>query len=231
MAQLPRHRAVPVPRPELGDRDGRVRLHRRRGRHRRQRRRQPAHREPGRQGPGPRGGRARVPPNVDDASIWYTLLGSPVDWGYTSVPQPGLDGRQTYEPRGKAPGGSSNLYIMMHIRGHPSDYDNWAYNGAAGWSYEDCLPYFQKLEDQEDDTSPSAGHGGPLPVTNAGQARPEPDLAGLHRRMPRAGLPARPTISTARTWKAPAGTTSTWSTASGSRPTGPTSSRRSTART
>ena len=53
------------------------------------------------------------------------------------------------------PGGSSNLYIMMHIRGHASDYDNWAYNGAPGWRYEECLPYFQKLEDQEDDTNPT----------------------------------------------------------------------------
>ena len=52
---------------------------------------------------------------------------------------------------------------MMHIRGHTSDYDGWAAGGATGWSYEECLPYFQKLEDQEDDTSPWAGHGGPLP--------------------------------------------------------------------
>ncbi len=63
---------------------------------------------------------------------------------------------------------------MMHIRGHPSDYDGWAAGGATGWSYKDCLPYFQKLEDQEDDTSPWAGHGGPLPVTNAGKHDPNP---------------------------------------------------------
>jgi choline dehydrogenase len=55
----------------------------------------------------------------------------------------------------------------MHIRGHPLDYDNWAYNGCPGWSYQDVLPYFQKLEDQEDHTSEWAGHGGPLSVINA----------------------------------------------------------------
>src|SRR5579864_7067430 len=55
---------------------------------------------------------------VDNPSVWYTLLGSEIDWGYSSVPQPGLNGRVTYEPRGKLTGGSSNLYIMMHIRGH-----------------------------------------------------------------------------------------------------------------
>ena len=115
-----------------------------------------------------------VPPNVHDATVWYTLLGSDVDWKYFSEPHAGLDGRKTFEPRGKLPGGSSDFYIMMHIRGHPSDYDGWATNGAPGWSYQDVLPYFQKLENQEDDTSPWAGKGGPLPLTNAGLHDPNP---------------------------------------------------------
>ena len=119
-------------------------------------------------------GGSDVPPNVHDASIWFTLLGSDVDWKYFSEPQPGLDGRKTFEPRGKLPGGSSDFYIMMHIRGHPSDYDGWAAGGATGWSYQDVLPYFQKLEDQEDTTSPWAGHGGPLPLRNAGLHDPNP---------------------------------------------------------
>jgi choline dehydrogenase len=119
-------------------------------------------------------GSPHIPPNVANPSAWPTLLGSDVDWNYASVPQPGLDGRITHEPRGKIPGGSSNLYIMMHIRGHHSDYDNWAYNGCPGWSYQDILPYFQKLEDQEDDTSPWAGKGGPLHVANAELHNPNP---------------------------------------------------------
>jgi choline dehydrogenase len=112
-------------------------------------------------------GGTEIGANVENPTIWFTLLGSPIDWGYTSVPQPGLNGRSTYEPRGKIIGGTSQLYIMMHIRGHPEDYDNWAYNGAPGWSYEDVLPYFKKLEDQDDETSEWAGHGGPLSVINA----------------------------------------------------------------
>ncbi len=119
-------------------------------------------------------GGARVPDNVRDPSKWVTLLGSDVDWSYHSVPQPGLNGRQTFEPRGKLPGGSSSLYLMMHIRGHVSDFDNWAYNGAPGWSYQDALPYFKKVEDQEDDTSPWAGHGGMMSVINAGKHNPNP---------------------------------------------------------
>ena len=106
--------------------------------------------------------------------VWFTLLGSEIDWHYQSVPQPGLNGRQTFEPRGKLPGGSSNLYLMMHIRGHVSDFDNWAYSGAPGWAYEDALPYFKKVEDQEDDTSPWAGHGGMMSVINAGKHNPNP---------------------------------------------------------
>lgn len=122
-------------------------------------------------------GGSEIPPNVENPSLWYTLFGSPVDWGYTSVPQLALNGRVTYEPRGKIPGGSSNLYIMMHIRGHPADYDNWAYNGCPGWSYQEVLAYFQKLENQEDDTSPWAGKGGPLQVANAKLHEPNPTSA------------------------------------------------------
>jgi len=117
---------------------------------------------------------ADYPETIDNPSLWYTLLGSEVDWGYSSVPQPGLNGRQTYEPRGKALGGSSNLYIMMHIRGPAWDYDNWAYNGCPGWSFQDVLPYLQRLEDQEDETSPLAGHGGPTSVQNASRHEPNP---------------------------------------------------------
>ena len=115
-----------------------------------------------------------IPSQVDNAPEWYKLLGSPVDWGYSSVPQDGLGGRSSYEPRGKLPGGSSNLYIMMHIRGHASDFDNWAYQGCAGWSYEDLLPYFARLEAQEDQTDARIGTGGPQRVTNAGQHKPNP---------------------------------------------------------
>jgi len=135
------------------------------------------------------GGVDDVPEAVHNPSIWFTLFGTPIDWGYTSVPQPGLDGRQTYEPRGKLIGGSSNLYIMMHIRGHAADYDNWAYNGCPGWTYEECIPFFQKLEDQEDDTNPTGGKGGPIPVTNAGRHGPNPTSAAFIEACKELGFP------------------------------------------
>ncbi|MBN1148249.1 MAG: GMC family oxidoreductase N-terminal domain-containing protein [Anaerolineales bacterium] len=111
-------------------------------------------------------GGTQIPDNAINPSTWFTLLGSEIDWGYTSVPQPGLNGRQIYEPRGKIIGGTSQLYLMMHIRGHAEDFNNWAYNGCPGWSYKDVLPYFQKLENQEDRTSDLVGQGGPLSVIN-----------------------------------------------------------------
>lgn len=119
-------------------------------------------------------GGSDIPENVRHPGLWFTLFGTDIDWAYSSTPQPGLNDRQTYEPRGKIPGGSSNLYIMMHIRGHRSDYDNWAYNGCPGWAYDDVLPYFQRSEDQEDDTNPTAGKGGGIALINAKDHNPNP---------------------------------------------------------
>ncbi len=124
-------------------------------------------------------GGTEVPPNVLNPSLWFTLFGTSIDWGYISTPQPGLNNRSTHEPRGKLLGGTSNLYIMMHIRGHQSDYDNWAHTGCPGWSYQDILPYFQKIESQDDDTNPWAGKNGPLSVINAGLHNPNPTSAAF----------------------------------------------------
>ncbi len=119
-------------------------------------------------------GGPEIPENVRIPYMWYTLLGSDIDWKYNSVPQPALHDRQTFEPRGKLPGGTSNLYILMHIRGHRSDFDNWAYNGCPGWAYDDVIPYFQRAEDQEDNTNPTGGKGGAISVINAKDHDPSP---------------------------------------------------------
>jgi len=118
-------------------------------------------------------GGSAIPEAVDVPPLWFTLLGSPIDWAYQSLPQPGLDGRRTAEPRGKVPGGSSDLYLMMHIRGHPSDFDAWAYQGAAGWSFADVLPYFRRAEGQED-AGEGIGADGPQLITNAARHDPNP---------------------------------------------------------
>lgn len=124
-------------------------------------------------------GTGQIPDAVRAPAAWPTLWGTDIDWAYNSTPQPGLGGREVFEPRGKALGGSSNLYLMMHIRGDRSDYDTYAYMGAPGWAYDDVNPYFQKLEDQEDDTSPWAGHGGMISVINAKNHNPNPTSAAF----------------------------------------------------
>lgn len=86
-------------------------------------------------------------------------------WHYETVPQPGLNGRQGFQPRGKALGGSSAINAMVYSRGHASDYDNWASLGNPGWSYQDVLPYFIRSENNENFTDPRFhGVGGPLNV-------------------------------------------------------------------
>jgi choline dehydrogenase len=113
-------------------------------------------------------GSGDLPEAVDSTYRWNELLLTSLDWAYNSVPQPGLGNRQVYSAAGRATGGGSVLYHMMHVRARPADLDDWAYNGCSGWSFKDCLPYYQKLENQSDSTNPTAGKDGPLPVMNAG---------------------------------------------------------------
>jgi choline dehydrogenase len=98
---------------------------------------------------------------------WNELLLTEIDWAYMSVPQPGLGDRQIYSAAGKAIGGTSNVYHMIHTRAKPADLDDWSYNGCAGWSFAELLPYFQKLEHQQDDTNPTAGKDGPINAIDA----------------------------------------------------------------
>src|SRR5262249_19071332 len=95
----------------------------------------------------------------------WELWNSPEDWAYTTEPQEHSLKTSLAWPRGKVLGGSSALNGMIYIRGARADFDNWAYNGAAGWSYDEVLPYFKKSEDFEDGPSRYHAIGGPLPVT------------------------------------------------------------------
>src|SRR5215471_19132384 len=72
------------------------------------------------------------------------------DWGYSTDPEPHLNGRRLTVLRGKVLGGSSSINVMAYTRAHRGDYDRWARNGATGWSYADVLPYFRRSESWED---------------------------------------------------------------------------------
>ena len=86
------------------------------------------------------------------------------NWAFDTVPQPGLNGRRGYQPRGKVLGGSSSVNAMVYIRGQRSDYDHWAAEGNAGWSFDDVLPYFKRAEHNERGADAWHGSGGPLNV-------------------------------------------------------------------
>jgi choline dehydrogenase len=89
------------------------------------------------------------------------------NWGYDTEPEPHLEGRSVYLPRGKVLGGSSSINGMMYCRCHPKDYDQWAQLGLRGWSYSDVLPYFKRSEDFAGGADKFHGTGGPLSVSHA----------------------------------------------------------------
>ena len=91
---------------------------------------------------GPAGG----PEAVSVPPAWFTLIGSEVDWRYSTVEQPGLSGARLPYPRGKMLGGSSSINGMLYVRADPSSYDDWAADGAPGWGYQDLLPHFRRSE-------------------------------------------------------------------------------------
>lgn len=87
-----------------------------------------------------------------------------VNWMYMTEPDPGLNGRPSYWPRGKVLGGSSAINAMIFIRGHATDFDGWAAMGNPGWGWKDVLPYFRKLESNDHGASDLRGGGGPLAI-------------------------------------------------------------------
>ncbi len=100
------------------------------------------------------------------------LFQSDVDWNYHTAPQAHLGGRRLYWPRGKTLGGSSSINAMIYIRGHRSDFDEWAALGCDGWGYADVLPYFRRSEDSSRGASAYHGAGGPLRVERPRDAAP-----------------------------------------------------------
>ncbi|MFI2372806.1 GMC family oxidoreductase [Streptomyces sp. NPDC018833] len=93
------------------------------------------------------------------------LFRSKYDWDYLTEPEPGLDGRRRYLPRGRMLGGCSSMNAMIYIRGSRRDYDGWAAAGAKGWGWDEVLPYFLRSEDHHGGASERHAAGGPLPVS------------------------------------------------------------------
>ncbi len=114
---------------------------------------------------------------------WY-------NWAYQTVPQAGLNGRRGHQPRGKVLGGSSSVNAMIYTRGRPSDYDAWAAEGNAGWSFADVLPFFKRAEHNERGGDNWHGTGGPLNVMDL--RSPNPVLGDFVEAGRQAGYPVNP---------------------------------------
>jgi len=89
-----------------------------------------------------------------------------VNWMYQTEPEPGLDGRSVFQPRGKVLGGSSSINGLLYVRGQHEDYDRWRQRGNVGWGYGDVLPYFKKAESQQRGADQYHGADGPLSVSD-----------------------------------------------------------------
>jgi choline dehydrogenase-like flavoprotein len=85
-----------------------------------------------------------------------------LDWGYYTAPQTSALGRRIPQPRGRVLGGSGSINGMLFVRGHRQNYDDWA---VPGWSYENVLSSFKRMEDWEDGATDLRGAGGPVKVT------------------------------------------------------------------
>jgi choline dehydrogenase len=95
-----------------------------------------------------------------------TLKDPKVNWLYQTEPDPGTGGRSHVWPRGKVLGGSSSINAMLYVRGQRDDYDGWRQMGAAGWGWDDVLPYFRKSQNQERGACDLHAVGGPLNVAD-----------------------------------------------------------------
>ena len=114
-----------------------------------------------------------------------------VNWCYTSEPDEGSGGRRIAVPRGRMLGGSSSINGMVYIRGQAQDYDHWAQLGNRGWSFQDVLPIFKRMERFEGGSDEFRGRDGILPVTHTPRHK-VPLLEKIIEAAEKMGLPYNP---------------------------------------
>ena len=95
-------------------------------------------------------------------ALSYPMNSKKYAWQFESQPESGIDNRRLHCPRGRVLGGSSSINGMVYVRGHACDFDEWAEQGAQGWSYQECLPYFRRAESWIDGADDYRGGDGPL---------------------------------------------------------------------
>lgn len=88
-----------------------------------------------------------------------------VTWGYKTEPEAGASGREIPFPRGRGLGGSSAINGLLYVRPFREDIDAWQAQGAQGWNFEQCLPYYSRSETWQLGSGPARGSDGPVQVT------------------------------------------------------------------
>ena len=126
-----------------------------------------------------------------------TFADAAVNWKYQTGPNPGLNGRSIYWPRGRVVGGSSSINALVYCRGMPADFEDWRQMGNVGWGWDDVRSYFERSERRVDSAGRVSGDG-PLDVKDV--------TPFLHPMRPRNWVWAGPMTSTARIPKAWAAT-------------------------
>jgi choline dehydrogenase-like flavoprotein len=112
------------------------------------------------------GGSEKHPYITIPAAVGAAIMSPKFGWSLTTVPQPGLNGRQVPLPRGRVIGGTGSINGMAYFRGSARDFDDWASAGNPGWSYADLLPYFLRSEhNPEYRDSPYHATGGPMGIS------------------------------------------------------------------
>lgn len=98
------------------------------------------------------------------AGVYKAYKDPRLTWRYISEPQKNMQDRRIPVPRGRVVGGSSAVNSMVYLRGQPADYDSWAADGATGWDFKGCLPYFRRSETSDTGANDYRGDSGPLSV-------------------------------------------------------------------
>ncbi len=128
--------------------------------------------------------------NLAVGTLALTPRKSSNNWAFDSVPDPGLNNRRDYHPIGRGLGGGTSINTLVYMRGHRADYDEWATLGNPGWGYTDVLPYFKKLENNQNFRDEYHGNDGPMWVENLRTDSPYHDV--IKRACSEAGWPYNP---------------------------------------
>ena len=105
-------------------------------------------------------------------ALLYTMHDPKYNWKYYSEPEPYLNNRRVFCPRGKMIGGCSSHNGMVFVRGNRDDYTRWENFGLSNWSYDKVLPYFKKIETWSGGENQFRGSLGPLPVNLSENSNP-----------------------------------------------------------